>query len=375
MQNLKIVLLIDSLVSGGAQRQLVELALNLDKTRYEPIVCVYHNIPELRPDLDNAGIPVVLIEKKSKLDIRFLLGLIGFFRRVRPDIIHAYLNNASFWARITGRISGVKRIITSERNLDIHFSPFRVFAEKILQHISNAIVVNAEAIKSLLVTRLGVSQAKIHVIYNGVDADKFVQPGPAAMMALRNLLDWREGDCVLSLPGRLAPQKNHLCLIKAVQSLRDDRIKVLFVGNETGGAEYKKMIVSQVHARGLDAQVFFAGRQEDMAAVYAVSNVVILPSLWEGLPNVVLEAMAAGRPVIASTIADNARIVQHGVTGYLFPSDDDKALAECVAAVRSLSNQALEEMGATGRASVLANFSMSTMVRAYERLYDLVAEG
>src|SRR3954465_3652840 len=97
MKRTRVLLLIDSLVRGGAQRQLVELALNLDARRFEPTVLIYFDLQQLRAELDAARIPVVLIEKKGKLDIAFLIKLTGFLRKHRPDVIHAYLNTPNFW--------------------------------------------------------------------------------------------------------------------------------------------------------------------------------------------------------------------------------------------------------------------------------------
>jgi len=95
----KVILLIDSLVRGGAQRQLVELALNIDRRDFDPIVVVYHDLPQLKSELDAAKVRYVLIRKRHKIDVAFLFRLAAFLRHERPQIIHAFLSTPSFWAR------------------------------------------------------------------------------------------------------------------------------------------------------------------------------------------------------------------------------------------------------------------------------------
>jgi len=366
----KVILLIDSLVRGGAQRQLVELALNIDRRDFDPIVVVYHDLPQLKSELDAAKVRYVLIRKRHKIDVAFLFRLAAFLRHERPQIIHAFLSTPSFWARIAGALAGVRKIITSERNMDIEQSRKRVWFEKRLQRLSSRIIVNAEAIRTVLVTRMGIPGDKVRVVYNGVDSEKFGRVSEARVRRLRSALGLDPSDLVFTLPGRLTPQKNHRCLIKAVALLPSipRNLKVVFVGNELD-MPLKTTLVSSIEALGLRGHFLFGGAQADMAAMYAVSDVVVLPSLWEGFPNVILEAMAARRPVVASDIADNARLVRHGENGYLFPIDDESALAAALATLISLSPDARARLGEAGRQLVDSSYSMSRMVDSTVQIY------
>lgn len=366
----KVILLIDSLVRGGAQRQLVELALNIDRRDFDPTVVVYHDLPQLKSELDAAMVRYVLIRKRHKIDVAFLFRLAAFLRHERPQIIHAFLSTPSFWARIAGSLAGVRKIITSERNMDIEQSRKRVWFEKRLQRLSSRIIVNAEAIRTVLVTRMGIPGDKVRVVYNGVDSEKFGRVSEARVRRLRSALGLDPSDLVFTLPGRLTPQKNHRCLIKAVALLPSipSNLKVVFVGNELD-MPLKTALVSSIEALGLRGHFLFGGAQADMAAMYAASDAVVLPSLWEGFPNVILEAMAARRPVIASDIADNARLVRHGENGYLFPIDDESALAAALATLISLSPDARASLGEAGRQLVDSSYSMSRMVDSTVQIY------
>jgi glycosyltransferase involved in cell wall biosynthesis len=366
----KVILFIDSLVRGGAQRQLVELALNLNRADFDPTVVVYHDLPQLKGDLDAAGVRNLLIPKRGKADLGFLLRLTRFLRRERPDIVHAYLSTPSFWARIAGRLAGIPKIITSERNIDIEHSPMRFWFEKRLQRLSSRIIVNAEAIRHILVERVGIPGDKVVVIYNGVDTEKFGSASSERVEQVRSNLGLTQGNLVLILPGRLAPQKNHLCLIKAVALLPliPDSLKIVFVGNELD-LPLKAKLVESIKRLGLDRHFVFAGPQDDMPAMYAASDAVVLPSLWEGFPNVLLEAMAARRPVVASDIADNGRLVRNDENGYLFPTDDEHALARAIATLIALCPDARAGLGQAGRELVESSYSMARMVKSTVEIY------
>lgn len=360
---------IASLVRGGAQRQLVELARNLDGNLFEPTVLVYHDIPQFRSDLEDHGITVVLIPKKMKVDICFLMKLVSFFRNEKPDIIHSYLNTPNMWARIAGTLAGVRCIITSERNMDIQHSVLRMGIEEMLHYFSKYIVVNAEAIKDILTNRLRIPEQKIKVIYNGVDTNRFCRYDRQKAEQIRASFGYCQGDFVVTLPGRIEPQKNHMCLLRALCALdSDNKIKVLFVGNEIDAA-LKSELVRYVDTNRLNKKVRFAGKQDDMVAVYNMSDVVVLPSLWEGFPNVLLEAMSVGIPVIASDIADNRKIVVNGMNGYLFRSDDHAGLADVLRKLVGESSDRLSGMGEVGRDMVRNKYNMGKMVKAYQDLY------
>jgi glycosyltransferase involved in cell wall biosynthesis len=375
MKRRRVLLFIDSLVRGGAQRQLVELALHLDVVRFEPTVLIYCNIQQLRSELDGARIPVVLIEKNRKLDLSFLVRLTSFLRASKPDVIHSYLNTSNLWARIAGKLAGIEFIITSERAGDTGSSSVRTALERILQHTSRFIVANSESAKADYTGKVCVNPERVCVIYNGVDVRKFSPPDGEQLAAHRRSFRLAEDQFVVTLPGRLTVQKNHLCLVKAVAALghRKDKIRVLFVGNEID-ARLKQRVIAEIEARSLDAKFIFGGVQNDMATIYALSNAIVLPSLWESFPNVLLEAMAAGKPVIASDIADNRRIVQHGINGYLFARNDEKELAKHLGDLIDKDRQSLERMGQAGRTLVLEQYSIEKMVQSYEKIYALALE-
>ncbi len=373
MTRKKIILFIDSLNSGGAQRQIVGLASSVDRNRYDPVVLTYHDIPHFKPVLDEAGVRVECIPKHGKFDIGFLFRLARFFHRERPDILLSYLNTPNMWARLAGRIAGVKKIITSERNINIVHSWMRMFIERLLKGWGSAVVVNATVTRELLHSRLGVPEEKIHIIYNGIDVDSFNNPDPETVKRLRNEFALTEGEQVIMLPGRIQEQKNHICLVKAFCQIRKfhEKVRLLLVG-EAIDKSIKSRLEDELARLNCQASVIFAGQRTEMPELYFISDIVVLPSLWEGFPNVVMEAMAAQRPVVASDIVDNRLLVKEGVTGHLFASDNCEQLAEQLESLISLPAKRLDEMGMAGKELVEKEYAMPRMVEKYQTLFECI---
>ena len=368
MRKQKIILLIDSLGAGGAQRQLTLLARLLkDQETYEPIVVCYHNSDNLKYLIDEKNIPYYLIKKKYKGDIVFFIKLIIFLRQQKPKILLSYLNTANMWARLASLFVRIDKVITSERNIDLEKSKARVKIEKLLFPLSDKVIVNAFSIKEMLCSRLSFDSEKIQVIYNAVDLDSFYSISPHLLQDKKKTLGLELDDFVITLPGRLQEQKNHICLIKAISELKPaslSRIKVLFVGNETD-LLLKEKLVSMVTQLNLQSKIKFCDVRTDMLEIYNLSDIIVLPSLWEGLPNVILEAMACAKPVVASDIADNKNIIEHGVSGYIFDSDNSFHLAEMLEKCLVLESFQLQDMGQKGKRWIDKNCTVDSFISNY----------
>lgn len=366
---IKIVFIVDSLGRGGAQRQMVELARTIDRNLFEPLVLIYFDIQQLRKDLDDAKIPIFLIKKKSKYDLLFLFKLISFLQQHNPDVVLSYLNTANFWARISGWMAGVKVIISSERSGDVGESKIRILLEMLLQKVTTLTVSNSEYVRNVLVEKVGVDPRKLRVVFNGVDINRLNDVNNARISDLRLKVGLDESHYIIALVGRIAPEKNHKCLIRAMSRLvpLDAKVKVLFFGNEHD-LDLKKELIGEILRYDLGEHFIFCGPQEDMAAVYAMSDVVVLPSLWESFPNVVVEAMATGTPVVVSDVSDNSKIISDGKSGYIFRRDDDVALAECLVKLMNLNPDEVALIADSARNSVSKNYSLNVMTESFQKL-------
>ncbi len=366
----KILLFIDSLVGGGAQRQIVTLARCLHDSGYDVSVLTYRNEEQLRYLLDEKNIEHHVIEKKSKLDLLFIFRLYRYFKVIDPDCVISYLNTPNLWGRLAGRMAGLKKIITSERNLDIDKSRVRIVIEKLIFRLSSCIVVNANAIKSLLIEK-GIPADKIQVIYNGLDLQYFKPVPLSEAEHFRASYGVLKADRLFLLPGRIMAQKNHLSLIRAVLTRVDvfKSAKLMFVGNEFD-KKIKKDLVGLLAGTEIEGRVIFAGPQTKMPLVYSAADFVVLPSLWEGLPNVVIEAMACFKPVVVTDVADNAYIVRDSVDGFVVPAADDGKLADVLERCMAMEDKDISSMSQSARNRAEELFGTDKFLASYERLIN-----
>jgi glycosyltransferase involved in cell wall biosynthesis len=367
----KIVLFIDSLLAGGSQRQLVMLARELYKLQYEVSVLTYRGEEQLRYGLDEFCINHITIEKTVAFDPIFIYRLYRFLKKQGPDYLISYLNTPNLWARIAGVMAGVGTIITSERNNDIDKSMLRVLLEKILYRYSKKIVVNARSIKKLLV-EIGIPKTKIEIIYNGVDTTYFSECSETEVKKFRDAINVDAEDLLITLPGRMTPQKNHMCLLEAMSKIKElpNNVKILFVGNEFF-QNIKRNLVLKTKDIGLEKKVHFYGQSNNMPLIYSASDIVVLPSTHEGMPNVILEAMSCSKPVIASDVSDNSILIENGVSGYLFQNNDSKDLADKIWKLIQVDSATLIEMGRKARQRIKESFSLEVFAHSHEKLLNL----
>jgi len=361
--NKKIVLFIDSLVSGGAQRQILMLARELSGSGFDITLLVYHDINELSYMIDE-DIQYICVPKKTLSLFGFFTGIYRVFRRTQPSAIIAYLHQPSLLARILGRLAGVKKIITSERNLDLDKSISRYLLELMTYPLSTKIVTNAHCTRDRLIKLLPASRKKIEVIYNAVDTIAYSAITADEKREARLQYGIPVDVFVFLLPGRIVEQKNHLALISAAKKISPDiDFRLVFVGNEIDLDIKHKMQVSAESTR-LESRLIFLGQQKNMREIYGLSDCVVLPSLWEGLPNVVIEAMACERPVIASDVSDNAAILDAS-SGYIFACDDISALVISMDDIMASTNHQQNAMGASGRSIIKKICSKEVFTEKY----------
>jgi len=359
------VFLIDSLGSGGAQRQFVELVTSLDPNVIRPCVVTYHDIPFFQKQLVDAGIEHVCLAKRDKLGVSFLVKWTSFLKQNRPDFVHSFLNIPNFYARLAKLLGCVRIVITSERNISLTDSRALVILEKMFWRLSNRIIANAWGIKEVLTRKIGIPEERITVIHNGVTTDRFRRPCPKRVAAIRARSGMSEdGDVLVGLIGRVDKQKNQLGLLHSIAGIRAKigylPLRVGFWGSETD-SNYAAQVRAVVSDLALQSYVTFFGIDEDMASVYAACDIVVLPSLWEGFPNVVLEAMCAGRLVIASDIVDNSHIVDNGKNGFLVRAGDSEDLSRVIVKILGMSSNAVRDIELKAKEKVSTCFTSQKM--------------
>lgn len=357
-------------MSGGAQRQIVVLANELHRRGYGVEILTYYAGDQLSQFLRSAEIRHEVVPRRGRFDLAFPVRLHRHLRRRRPDCIISYLTTPNFWASTVGRMAGVKRVITSERSMRRARRGGLVRLDTLLSRASSCIVVNSQETRRNLMAE-GVRGDRIEVIYNGVDLVQFARCTDEQIAACRRSLGVAPEDFLILLPGRMSEEKNHLLLIQALQGLDVTTmcIQVAFAGNEPY-PRFKEQVVHETQRAGLLERVRFLGPRSDIPLLYGAADVVVLPSVREGFPNVVVEAMVCETPVVVSDISDNRVIVEHGSSGYVFASGSSGELAAALDSIFRMTRSERRTMGRRGAQRVRALCSLEAFGDRYEALIE-----
>lgn len=358
---INVLYIIWSLGLGGAERVVINLAKGLDKTRFNPTVCCLNEAGEFAAELEHLGIKVVALHKKSKADITVIRKLIAVIKEYNIQIVHTHLWGANFWGRIAAKVAGVPVIIATEHNVDIWKSNLNFALDRMLSHISDKIITVSRTVKEFYIKH-GIPAGKIEVIYNGIDTD-----ARSSMLDARKEFGLAEGESLLAIIGRIVEQKGHRYLFEALERLNGQhKVKLLVVGD---GPLLNNLKVTAQQNPQLREKVIFTGLRKDVRNLIEAVDILLMPSLREGLPMVALEAMAAGKPVIATNVGGTPELIKDGDNGILIEPRDSRQLAEAIK--KLLVNTPLSEsLGRRGQESVLNRFSIKDMVKNTGNLYE-----
>ena len=371
-RKLVVVVVISDLEFGGAQRQVVELANHMDSRECELHVCSLADYVPLADALRNRETRFRFMLRRWRFDFTVVFRLAKFLREVRADVVHSYLFDATIAARLAGRLARRPVVIDTERNTDYVLKKIESFAFRLTRWCNDLTIANSRAGAAFNSRALKQALSIYRVVHNGVDTERF-QPRDAS--ALRAELGVRPDELVVGMFASFKPQKNHPLLLKAARRLLDRAVpfRLLLVGDElykgmSNSVEYKQQVEKLVDELKLRPHCLFAGNRQDVERFYNVCDVTALPSLFEGTPNVALESMASGVPVVATNVADNAYVVPDGRAGFIVELNDEVAMADQLG--RLLTDKALRSsMSQAARAWVLQEFSCARLAEKTLAIY------
>lgn len=361
----------ESLGAGGAERQLVELIKYLDRTRFNARVVTYYPDNFYRAELDELNVPTYRINRKGKWDLRPAMQLAHWLRSGEVDIVHAYLTTANFYAALAGRLARRGRIIATERcDWRRVTGRVRLYGNWAYRQ-ADLVIANSDSARVNLMADLKLAADHTLFIPNGLDVNRFAPADRAARAALRDRLGWTDSQRSVLTVASFKPQKNHLGLVEALADFDLARTSLQFywAGPPAPSSSFEqvKHRIDQLH---LNDVIHFLGPRADVIDLYRACDVMVLNSLFEGTPNVVLEALACGRPVVATDVSDVSRYVLPGRTGWLIPAGDQAALRRALFEVSQMTPADLDRMGAQGREHVLQlKMDPDSLARRYEQLY------
>jgi glycosyltransferase involved in cell wall biosynthesis len=355
---LKVVFLLQDLLFGGTQRQALELAHHLDPARFQVELWMLMGGDDLVPVAEARNLPLVWLSRQPWVNPVSLARLWRRLSSTPVDVLMLLTAVPNIWGRLLGRLARVPRIIGNCRG---GAAPWRQH-ERYLWPLADHVICNSLALKKELAQNYGVPPARLTVIHNGVDLNYFKPrrqaPPPQAPRVLT--------------VARLVPDKNHETLIRAFRLVAADHpgAELWLVGDGP-----RERALRQLAAATLSpGQVRFFPGQADLRPFFAQASLFALSSVHEACPNVVLEAMAAGLPVVATRVGGLPELVAPGETGWLTPPRDPTALAAALSHLLADSGTR-EAFGRAGHQRVARRFPLAAMVRNHEAVLEKLLQG
>jgi glycosyltransferase involved in cell wall biosynthesis len=346
---------------GGAEKSLARLLGHMDRGRFAPTVaCLYGGDSPVADEIRALNMPVIDLGMIPKWRVDALGRLYRLLRQERPIILHTWLFHANISGKLLGRLAGIPIVVSGERTMGME-SRWRYWLNRMTDLCTDRVVCVSQRVADFVVNQVGIPQGKVVVIPNGIQI-----PDPEHLPLKRKAraeLELPPDQVLVGTVARLDPVKRLDVLLHALESLPQVYTVIVGEGPERAG------LLTLSEQLGLTSRVRFAGQQEDIWPWLTASDIFALSSDWEGMSNALLEAMAAGLPVVATAIGGNPDVVMDEVTGLLVPPRDPTSLAEAI--TRLLDDPDLRHrMGQAGRERVLQHFSVERMVERTQTLYD-----
>ncbi len=372
----RIGLVIGQLSFGGAESQLYELAKNLRKTDDVVVYCLSDRVEPYGDRLAAAGVPVRSIPSRGSFDFSRARRLAAMLRTDRIEIVHAFLFIASAYAYLATRGATGCALVTSARNCKAEANPLKRTLMRRAFRASHAVICNSRVMRDYAVSHYHAPAARSHVVYNGVDSERFAAACTDGRIVDRagvvgNAERQAELPFTAGTVGRIEAQKNLSMFIEVAIKVCAVRPQSRFA--VVGEGSLRSEMENRAQAAGVGEAIEFRGVTADMPGFLAGLRQFWLTSDWEGTPNVVLEAMAAGVPVIATDAGATAELVKDGETGFVVACGDARVFAE--RSLRLLNDPDLATRMAVAAAQcVRRDFSIARMVEATRHVYALALE-
>ncbi len=350
---------------GGAEKTLRTLAGSLDAGRYRTVAVISLKPKgEIARRLEADGIAVHSLDLRGLPSLRHLRKLRELIEQLKPDLVHAFMYQAIQLCRAAKRLGGAFRLISSPR---VHYRSRglpSLWLDDLLKEADDLLIAESESSRRYLVERRRYDADRVLTIRNGIDASRWT-PSPADRERIRSRLGVSDGECLLGSVGRLDGQKGHWLLLEALAQLAVAHpVKAVIVGE----GPLRGKLESLARHLKLEGRVIFSGEQADLGPWLSAMDLFALPSLWEGLPNALLEAMAMGLPAAASRVDGVEEVIAHGENGLLFAPDSVRSLYDALQEL-IVDVPRRQRLAAAGRQTVVSRFSLSAMLERYHKAY------
>ncbi len=373
MKNDKITVLlaINRMIIGGAEQQFLEIIKGIYKKRFNIIALTLFAGGDLEEELKSVpDIQYICLNRKSKYNVSNMFTIFQVIRRNKVDIIQPFLTPATFFTLIPAVIYRTPVKIVTERGSMRKSLPrgHRLYLriEDFFTKYADRVIPNSKSGKAFLISR-GIDPANIKVIYNGINLERLTPP-PEEVTRTRNEMGIGDDEAVVGISASLFPLKDHATFLQAAQEINGVMPHVKFI--ILGDGPLLESLHDMAKDLGIAPHVLFPGNKTDVGPYLSNFDIACLCSKEpEGCSNSILEAMAMGKPVVATDAGGNQELVEDGKNGLIVPVQNPELLARAI--VSLLKNPDLaREMGQHAREIIDSRFSLEGMVSEYESLYE-----
>lgn len=365
----KIIQFIITLEVGGCESALLRMLPLLDE-KFENIVITLREKGPLAPMFENKGIQVIAIEQKNIFDITSYIRLKKTIQKINPDLIVTNLLHADFIGRFFVQFLVPCKVISSlvtTYNFKRYW-PARIF-ETLSKILADGYMANAESVKRAYVEKFHVPEEKISVIPAGIDTNLFLSIEKDVF--LKEELGISPDDRIITCVGSLHKNKGHRFLLSAFEEIYTTypHTKLLLVGT---GAE-KDTLLKQIEKYHSKNAIYFLGRRDDVPKLLRLSDVFVLPTFFEGMSNAIMEAMAAGLPIITTDIPENKELVRHEHTALLCPTGEMKCLSKSLK--RLFDNPSLaSSLGEKAQFEIAEKYNLKKTAKQWNDFFSLMSK-
>ena len=368
-QSTKILFVIDSLRFGGAERQLVELIKGLDRTKFEIYLCCLVNDPGgYTNELHKLGIKIKYFSRAFMLDIKPIIQISQYIKEMKIELVHSFNCLGALFGVIAAKIAGRRVICSGIRNAKDQSAMYWIY-KRIESVLSDYLVSNSMA---GFTNRFKKNKKHFRVVYNGIDFNRF-ELNVTDTDNVKEELGVSKFSHIVGMVASLSDHKDHQTLLDAIPLVLSRFANTCFL--LIGDGPIRENLERKVKRQGLEKNVIFTGYRSNVDRIYPAMDVSVLVTrsklILEGISNSLLESMASGIPVIATTGGGTDEVIVHGRNGLMVPPADPKHLAESIIDVMSNQKKA-SAMAKVALQDVKAKFGLDRYVEDYVSLYHEV---
>jgi len=368
---IKICYIIGQLGKSGAEKQLYELVKNINKKKFSPMVISLSQGGYWANEIRKLNIEVIELQRRRNKDFTRLFKLIKLLQAIKPDIVHTYAYSANYYGRVAAILTKVPIVFSSERNsVDIGTYKNRnhIFIDKFLSFFTQGIICNSYNASEALVKKYSFDRRIVFTVHNGINFADFLDRAKAND---QRKIDNK--DKVVGTVGRFYPQKNHKLFLDVSKIIidkygyKDIKFKIL------GDGPLKNELINYSEQLGIQNNVIFDGERGDILNVLKSFDILLMTSHYEGISNVIMEAMMMGLPVVATDVGGNRELVIDGETGFLCPLNNPSRIADMLHQLVNNEEEAIR-MGENGKKRILNEFGIEKMIKKTENIYTKFLE-